>query len=186
MPYLQQISDNQNNPQQLEALFQAARGSRAIDQFAADLNACYAGQPDNLLLQAWHYRLQSTLEEPRRREGVSANWKLAVPLAILNGLTLGVLAAPGLTFINQLPWLVLLAAPITVGFVIAFVALTARQHNRRSLAVGAGLALLAAAAILITYRAADQALHGLSNLERGASGLAGLGWGGRGAGGCGV
>jgi len=157
MPYLQEISDNQNNPQQLEALFQAARGGRATDQFAADLNACFAAQPDNLLLQAWHYRLQNTLAEPRPREGISANWKLAIPLAILNGLTLGILSAPGLTFIHQLPWLILLAAPITVGFVIAFVALTAGQHNRRSLAVGLGLALLVAAALLLTYRVAVRA-----------------------------
>src|SRR5258706_11376790 len=121
MPYLQEIRDNQNNPQQLETLFQAARGSRATEQFSADLNACYSDQPDNLLLQAWHYRLQSPIEEPRRREGISSNWKLAIPLAILNGLTLGVLSAPGLTFIHQMPWLVLLAAPITVAFVIAFV-----------------------------------------------------------------
>ena len=151
MPYLQEIRDNQNNPQQLEALFQAARGSRAADQFSADLNACYADQPDNLLLQAWHYRLQSTLEEPRRREGISANWKLAVPLAILNGLTLWALSAPRLTSLNQLPWLALFAAPITAGFVIAFLALTARRHYRRSLAVGIGLAISVAAAFLFIY-----------------------------------
>ena len=107
MPYLQAIRDNHANPQQLEALYQAARASRATDQFAADLNACHADQPDNLLLQAWHYRLQSAVDEPRRREGISANWKLAVPLAILNGLTLGALSAPGLTFIHQVPWVVL-------------------------------------------------------------------------------
>ncbi len=157
MPYLQEIRDNQNNPQQLEALFQAARGNRATDQFSADLNACYSDQPDNLLLQAWHYRLQSTIEEPRRWEGISANWKLAIPLAILNGLTLGALSAPGLTFIHQMPWLALLAAPITAGFVIAFVALTARRNYRRSLAAGIGLAFIVAAAILFTYLVAIRA-----------------------------
>ena len=151
MPYLQEIRDNQNNPQQLEALFQAARGSRAADQFSADLNACYSDQPDNLLLQAWHYRLQSTLEEPRRREGISANWKLAVPLAILNGLTLWALSAPRLTSLNQLPWLALFAAPITAGFVIAFLALAARRNYRRSLAVGIGLAFIVTAAVVFIY-----------------------------------
>src|SRR5205085_12321910 len=104
----------------------------------------------------WHYRLQSTLEEPRRWEGISANWKLAIPLAILNGLTLWALSAPGLTFINQMPWLALLAAPITAGFVIAFLALTARRNYRRSLAVGIGLALITTAAVLFIYRVATQ------------------------------
>jgi hypothetical protein len=154
MAYLQEIRDNQNNPQQLEALFQGARGSRATDQFSADLNACYSDQPDNLLLQAWHYRLQSASEGSRRWEGFSANWKLAIPLALLNGLTLGALSAPGLTFIHQLPWLAFLAMPITAGFIIAFLALTARRNYRRSLALGIGLAFIVAAAILFTYRVA--------------------------------
>ena len=157
MPYLQEISDSQNNPQQLEALFQAARASRETDQFSADLNVCYSAQPDNLLLQAWHYRLQSTLEEPRRREAISANWRLAVPLAILNGLILWALSAPALTFINQMPWLVLLGAPITADFVLAFLALTARRHYRRSLAVGIGLAVIVTAAMVFIYWVADRA-----------------------------
>ena len=178
MPYLQEIRDNQNNPQQLEALFQAARGSRATDQFSADLNACYADQPDNLLLQAWHYRLQSAIEEPRRGEGIKANWKLAIPLAIFNGLTLGALSAPGFTFIHQVPWLALLAAPITVAFVIAFVALSARKNNRRSLAVGIGLAVLVAAAILFTYQVAIRTAMDYQILA--ALHLALLGWAGAG------
>jgi hypothetical protein len=151
MPYLQEIRDNKYNPQQLEALFQAARASRATDQFAADLNTCYSEQPENLLLQAWHYRLHSAIEEPRRREGISANWKLAIPLAILNGLTLWALSSPRLTFTNEMPWLALLAAPITAGFVITFLAVTARRSYRRSLAVGLGLAILVTAAILFIY-----------------------------------
>jgi hypothetical protein len=53
--------------------------------------------------------------------------------------------------VHQVPWLAVLAAPVTVGFVIAFVALTARRHFPRSLAVGGALAGLVAAAILFTY-----------------------------------
>ncbi len=151
MPYQQEISSNKNNPQQLEALFQAARGRRETVQFSADLSACYSGDPDNLLLQAWHYRLQSALEEPRQREGISANWKLAVPLALLNGLVLWALSGPRLTFMNQVPWLALLAAPITAAFVMTFLALTAHKDYRRSLVVGVGLALSVAAAILLAY-----------------------------------
>ncbi len=156
MSSLQEIRDNKNNPQQLEAMFQAARSRREMGQFSADLNACYSDEPDNLLLQAWHYRLQNTNEEPRRWEGISANWKLAIPLAILNGLTLWALSAPGLTFIHEVPWLALLAAPITAGFVIAFLAFTARRNYRRSLIVGIGLAFIVAAAILLTYLVAMQ------------------------------
>jgi hypothetical protein len=59
-----------------------------------------------------------------------------------------------LTIVHQLPWLALLAAPITAGFVIVFLALTARRNYRRSLAVGIGLAFIVTAAFLFTYRVA--------------------------------
>jgi hypothetical protein len=151
LTYLQEIRDNKNSPQQLEALFQAARSRHETGQFSTDLNSCWSDEPDNLLLQAWYYRLQNASAEPRRGEGISANWKLAIPLAVLNGLILWVLSSPGLTFIHQVPWLAWLAAPITAGFVIAFVTLTARSHHRRSLAVGLALALIVTAAILLLY-----------------------------------
>ncbi len=152
MPYLQEISTNKNNPQQLEALFQAARAQHDTEEFSADLGACYSSEPDNLLLQAWHYRLQSPREESRRREGTSANWKLALPLAALNGLALWALSDSRLTFIHQVPWLALLAVPITAVGVMAFLALTARKHYQRNLVVGAGLALSVATAILFAYQ----------------------------------
>jgi hypothetical protein len=151
MPYLQEIISRKNNPQQLEALFQVARARHETGQFIADLEASFSGEPDNLLLQAWHYRLQSFMSEPRRLEGISGNWKLAIPLAILNGLVLWVLSGPKLTFIHQVPWLALLAAPITAVFVMAFLALTAHKNYRRSLAVGIGLAFIVAIAILFAY-----------------------------------
>jgi hypothetical protein len=151
MPYLQEIISRKNNPQQLEALFQVARARHETGQFMTDLDACFSGEPDNLLLQAWHYRLQSIMAEPRRLEGISGNWKLAIPLAILNGLVLWALSGPKLTFIHQVPWLALLAAPITAVFVMAFLALTAHKNYRRSLAVGIGLAFIVAIAILFAY-----------------------------------
>jgi hypothetical protein len=153
MPYQQEITSSKNNPQQMEALFQAARLRRETRQFIAELDACFSAEPDNLLLQAWHYRLQS-MEEPRRLESIGGNWKLAIPLAILNGLVLYLLSNPELTLIHQVPWLAMLAAPITAVFVMTFLALTAHKNYRRSLAVGISLALSVAVAILFTYRLA--------------------------------
>jgi len=154
VPYLQEIIDHKNNPQQMEMLFQAALARRETGQFMGDLEACFSGEPDNLLLQAWHYRFQSPQEEPQRLEGISGNWKLAIPLAILNGLVLWVLSGPNFTFIHQVPWLALLAAPITAGFVMAFLALTAHKNYRRSLVVGIALAVMVAIAIPLTYQVA--------------------------------
>jgi hypothetical protein len=154
MPYLQEIIDHKNDPQVLEVLYQGARNKHDVGQFSADLSACYANEPDNILLQAWHYRLQSTLEEPKRREATSANWMLAIPLAVINGLVLWALSGPNLTFIHQVPWLALLAAPITAFFVMAFLALGAHKNYKRSLVVGVGLAVSVAASILLAYQVA--------------------------------
>ncbi len=151
MAYLEEIATNQHNPQQLEVIYQTARGKNESDQFSADLNACLADEPDNLLLQAWHYRLLSALEEPKRREGSSANWKLAIPLAIANGLILWALSAPNLTYAGGMPYLALIAAPITAIFVMWFLSLSAHRHYRRTLGVSASLAALVAAAFLLNY-----------------------------------
>ncbi len=147
--YLQEITAYKNNPQQLEALYQAARGRHETGQFSADLSACFTSEPENLLYQAWHYRLLSALEEPKKREGISANWKLAIPLAIANGLIFWALSDPRLAFPRGIPYLALLAAPITAIFVMWFLSLTARVNTQRSLLVSACLAVLVAAALLL-------------------------------------
>jgi hypothetical protein len=149
MAYQEEIEANKNNPQQLEALYQAARDKHESGQFSAALSACLADEPDNLLLQAWHYRLLSAQEEPRGREGVSANWKLAIPLAIANGLILWALSDSRLTFPHEIPYLALLSAPIIAIFVIWFLSLTARRNYRRSLVVSACLVALVIAALLL-------------------------------------
>jgi hypothetical protein len=149
MSYLQEITANKNNPQQLEVLYQAARGKHESRQFSVDLSVCFSDEPDNLLLQAWHYRLLSTLEEPTKLEGVSANWKLAIPLAIANGLIFWALSGSRLTFPRGIPYLALLAAPITALFVIWFLFLTARKNCQRTLAVSVGLVVLVSAALLL-------------------------------------
>ena len=162
MSYLEEIAANKNDPQQLESVYQAALGRRESGQFAGDLEACLADEPDNLLLQAWHYRLLSVPQEPKGREGASPNWKLAIPLAITNGLILWVLSDPGLTFPKGIPYLALLAAPIIALFVIWFASLTIRRDYRRALGLSACLAALAAAALflsrLVTVKSGDDYL----------------------------
>ena len=110
MAYTQEIQANRDNPEQLEALFQAARRKREMAAFAADLQACYTAEPDNRLYAAWHYRLNDEPEE-KRKEG--ANWKLAIPLAAANGLVLWLLSSPEWTSPSGAPYLAWLAAPIT-------------------------------------------------------------------------
>jgi hypothetical protein len=146
MAYTTDIQANKDNPQQLEALFQAARRKHETAAFTAHLLACYDAEPGNPLYAAWYYRLKGEAQE-KAKEG--ANWKLAIPLAALNGLALWALSSPALTTPSGAPWLVWLAAPITALFVMAFLALTAKKNYRRALLLGAGLALITAAGMLL-------------------------------------
>jgi len=139
MDYSQEIQTNQDNPEQLEAIYQAAQRKHAVEDFAKCMKACYAAEPDNRLYAAWYYRLQSTPDEVKK-EGT--NWKLAIPLAAANGLVLWALSDPSLTTANGIPYLLWLAAPVTALFVMAFLTLTSRKNFRRAILLGLGLLII--------------------------------------------
>ncbi len=151
MAYLQEITSNKNNPQQLETLFQSARAKHEIQQFSTALNECFTADPDNILLQAWRYRLLSAPQESEILAGTNPNWKLAIPLAIANGLLFWALSDPKLAFPSEIPFLALLAAPITAMFVIWFLYLSSRSNTTRTLKVSIGLAVIVAAAFLLNH-----------------------------------
>jgi hypothetical protein len=159
MPYQEEIAANKNNPQALEALYQEAQGKKEAGQFATDLGACMRGEPDNLLLQAWHYRLASSAVHARTVEGSHTNWKLAIPLAVANALVFWGLSDPGLVFSRGIPYLALLAAPLTVLFVMGFNTYTARKHSRRTLLASACLLFLVAVALLLNRLVALQSSY---------------------------
>ena len=151
MPYTEEITQYRNRPEQMEALYQSARRERQVEQFSAELSECYQKEPDNLLYAAWYYRLHSAIEEAKKRAAASANWKLAVPLAIINGLIFWALSDNDLMVRDHLPVLALLGAPITAFIVMAFLALTAHKHYRRSLAIGAALSIVVALVFALAY-----------------------------------
>jgi len=146
MAYTMEIQANKDDPEQLEALFQAARRQHETEAFTADLLACYTAEPDNRLYAVWYYRLKDKPEE-KAKEG--ANWKLAVPLAAANGLVLWVLSAPELTSPSGAPYLAWLAAPVTALFVMAFLTLTSGKNQRRAILLGVGLAVATGVCMLL-------------------------------------
>ena len=153
MAYTQEIQANRDNPEQMEAIFQAARRKREVEAFSTDIQACYTAEPENRLYAAWYYRLQSAPEE-RKREG--ANWKLAIPLAAANGLVLWALSQPRLTSASGAPYLVWLAAPITALFVMAFLTLISKKNHRRAILLGLGLAIVTGISMLLDKFVARQ------------------------------
>lgn len=145
-----------NDPEQLEQLYQTAVGDGQIEAFRKAIEIERTAAPDNLLYAAWYYRLRSTAV--KARESFTA-WSWAIPLALLNGLLLWVFsdetrfaltyagARPGLPmhFLpSSFPLVVLLAAPISAVFIIAYLSLAGRK--RRQQAVIISLVLLAATA----------------------------------------
>ncbi len=105
MTYNQEIQTNQDDPRQLEALYRQAVQRQETAQFAADIDACLSENPNNLLYQAWQLRLAGDEKETSQPTGSSPNWKLAVPLALANGLVFWILTDPRLSIANDAPTL---------------------------------------------------------------------------------
>jgi hypothetical protein len=133
----------------MEALYQAALQAGNGDDFRLALEACYQESPDNTLYAAWHYRLQAAQVQPARpTPGV--NWKLAVPLSIATGLVFWGLSDFDLLFLDHLPYLAFLWAPIATLFALAFLAFTSQRQYRRSLLAGSALCLASVYVLLIS------------------------------------
>ena len=58
--YRERIIALQNDPEQVEQLYQTARRARRAGQFAQDMNALFQESSENVLYAAWHYRLQQS------------------------------------------------------------------------------------------------------------------------------
>jgi hypothetical protein len=138
MKYLEEIRAADQNPKELEDLYQAALRDGEGDTFAAAILACSREFPDNILFAAWYYRLlQFDRDELTERRGV--NWKLAVPLGALTGLIFWIVSNPRFALPRDISYVVLVWALVAACSVIAFLALTAGKEWRSALSIIAGL-----------------------------------------------
>lgn len=157
MEYTDAIRAASSNPQALEALYQEAQKAGSGAEFQAGIEALHGEDPSNLLLAAWFYRLQSQ-PQPARRPVGGPNWKLAVPLGAITGLILWAISDERLTFLGDVPLIVLLWAPVAALLALAFLAFTARKDARRSL-LAAGLVTLGSAAVFLLAPGQSRSLH---------------------------
>jgi len=147
--YLQDMRAGHHDPQLLENLYQRAARANEIDEFRADLQACYEEAPDNVLYAAWYYRLQ----QAGRGEDADVrpiNWKLAIPLSLITGLIFWILSNPRFEFPNRMPYITLTWAPIATCFVIAFLTITAGRHRKQSYLALLGLVAVGVYATMFT------------------------------------
>ncbi len=142
MKYQNEIIAANASPEDLEDLYQAAIKTGEEDLFKTALEGCFNSAPDNLLFSAWHYRLKTQDQKTIGGEKSSHNWKLAIPLSILTGLLFWVLSDENLIFLDQVPYLLLLWAPIATIFTLVFLTFSSRKNYLYPLFTG--IALLAA------------------------------------------
>lgn len=155
MSYDDKIKELANDPEQLELTYQVAAQAGQANAFREAIDAGRAAAPDNLLYAAWHYRLLHTAE--RVRESFTA-WGWVIPLALLNGLALWVLSddkrfplpiigpsGTGVLF-SYAPLVVLVAAPVSAVFVIAYLSAAGRRRWITATLIGALLVAAAACA----------------------------------------
>jgi len=164
MSYQQTIERLTGDPEGLERAYRAAIRAGDEAAFAEAIEVGYAQAPDNMLLAAWHYRLNGTTA---RVKGRVVAWAWALPLGILNGLLLWFLSdyerfririANPLTgeLHDFLPLVLLLAAPISAAAIALFLAvagfgpLAGGGRWQRLLAVSLGLAAGTAYVLLLS------------------------------------
>jgi hypothetical protein len=182
--YLPAIRDASGDPQRLEALYQRARTSGTAVRFRAAMEASYDAAPDNVLLGAWHYRLDSAVHDARLR---GVEWRLAVPISILLGLAYWAISDPRWYVTSAaIPLVLLLWAPLAAVAILWYLTLATRGHYLRAALLTVGLAAVTAYVLAVALYAFPGASGGtyltlmvlhVPLLAACAVGLAVLGWG---------
>jgi hypothetical protein len=146
MKYSSEIQAALNAPERLESLYQLARHASEEPEFRADLQDVYEKTPDNLILSAWRSRFEhNPLPKPRRQ----TNWALAVVLGVITGLILWAISDVQMLFLDQLPYLLLLWAPIATVLTLAFLAFTQKRNYLFSAIAVVGLIIASVYILLI-------------------------------------
>lgn len=149
MEYVIDIQQNHTNPEGLEALYQFARKEQTDAAFKTALLTCYEETPNNLLYQAWYYRLTQPDAEPEKAER-GVNWLVAIPLALFTGLLFWLLSDDAYQ-IRQLPTLLLIGAPLAALAIIAFLVVGGKRAKLPAIWIGLGLIALPTYVILMYH-----------------------------------
>ena len=147
MDYTAEIISAKADPQRLEELYRAAERAQQAELFRTSMLACFEQSPDNLLYAAWYHRLAPEGRQVPAEDAAGANWKLAIPLSLAAGLLLWLLSGPAAVFPKGDPVLLALWAPLEAGFVLAYLAGSARRPLSAYLPALLGLVGLTAVAL---------------------------------------
>jgi len=151
------VSALAGDAEQLERVYQAAVQAGEAEAFKEAIDASYARAPENLLYAAWFHRLKYAAAEAK---SFAVAWAWVIPLAAVNGLLFWWLSAErymvqierargGATY-TLMPAIVLLAAPLSAAFVLAYLTAVGRRGWTHS-AVIAIVTIAAGAYVLWVY-----------------------------------
>jgi hypothetical protein len=147
MKYTAEIQPVSTDPVKLENLYQTARQAHEEAEFRLDLQAEAAQNPDNTLLSAWLIRFEN-MPVPKARRAI--DWGLAVALGLVTGLSLWAVSDPTLLFNAQVPYFLILWAPITTLPVLAFLVIASKRNFIYTVAAGIILAAACGYILLIS------------------------------------
>jgi len=139
MDFQEEVRNAHSAPDQIEDLYQIAIDSHSINQFRSAIDNLANETPDNLLYQAWKVRLQRELVEESWSSRQMAYWKIAIPIAILSGITFWILSNPDLKISDHFLALFLVWAPIAAFYVMVYLNLTNKTGYKWTLAIVACL-----------------------------------------------
>jgi hypothetical protein len=125
MKYSTDIQSASNNPESLESLYQLAKQSNEEAEFRADLQDAFEKSPEQILLSAWKARFEH-LPLPKTKRSVQ--WILALVLGIISGLLLWSISSDSLRFLGEVPYLVILWAPIATIPVLIYLAVISKKN----------------------------------------------------------
>lgn len=150
MNYSTEIESALNDPKSLEDLYRRAQREGESGEFASEVARHFTSSPENVLLAAWHYRLEPELGARQPSKGAltqpgegarEINWRLAIGLSIALSLVYWVLAPDLITPSGHFPNILLTWLPAAACVIIAYLVIASR--GRQKLSVSGGLAILA-------------------------------------------
>lgn len=143
------------SPRELENLFQKARAEHKEREFSATIRSLLDSDPDNTLLQAWLYRLESEPVKKQALPTMRSEWLPTIVIAIFTGLLFILLAGdkPPLPDPNQAELLFWTGwMPVTILAVAVFIWVTGLSNRRTNLVITMGAVLVVWALSLLAQR----------------------------------
>lgn len=155
--YQRKVSALGADAEQLERVYRAAVEAGEAVAFKRAIDAAHTSAPENLLYAAWFHRLRYAAAEAK---SFAVAWAWVIPLAVVNGLLFWRLSAdrymvqiagarPAAPH-DYLPAIILLAAPLSAAFVLAYLTAASQKRWIRGALISV-MAIAAGAYVLWVY-----------------------------------